>query len=145
MYAVIGYMIVCVILRYFFNSAINYMSVVPNVFYVYISFGAAYAYNQGAFINVDIIYRKFSVRKRAAVDLITSSLFFLFIFALVWVSGKYAISALSKTKFEWGMIIDPARWPPIILFPIGLILLFISGIVRFARNLVILMIDKEAK
>jgi len=144
MFAIIGNMIVCVILRYFFNSPINYMSIVPNIFYVYVSFGAAYAYNRKAFINVDIIYRKFSVRKQAAIDLITSVLFFLFILALIWVSGKYALQALPKTRFDWGMTIDPVRWPTTVLFPIGLILLLVSGIVRLARNLITLITGEEA-
>lgn len=143
-FAIIGYMIGCVILRYFFNSAINYMAIIPNIFYVYVSFGAAHAYNRKAFINVDIIYRKFSLRKRAVIDLITSSLFFLFVLALVWVSGKYALAALPKTRFDWGMIVDPVRWPPIILFPIGLILMLSSGIVRFARNFITLITGQEA-
>ncbi len=138
MYAIIGYMIACVVLRYFFQSSINFMLIVPNIFYVYVSFGAAYAYNQKAFINVDIIYRKFSVQNRAIIDLITSTLFFLFVLAITWFSGEYALAALPKTRFDWGMIIDPPRWPTTVLFPIGLILLLISGTVQFIRNLVTL-------
>jgi hypothetical protein len=42
------------------------------------------------------------------------------------------------------MIIDPVRWPPVVLFPIGLILLLSSGIVRLARNLITLITGEEA-
>lgn len=139
MVAIIGYMCASVILRYFFKSPINYLSIVPNIFFVYISLGAAYAFHQKAFINVDIIYRTLPVRKRAAIDLITSSLFFLFIVALIWVSGGYALEALPKTRFSFDMLIDPARWPTTIIFPIGLILLLMEGIVRFARDLITLI------
>ena len=138
-------MIGCVILRYFFGSAINFMLIVPNIFYVYVSLGAAYAYNRKAFINVDIIYRKFSIRNRAIIDLITSGLFFLFLLALVWVSVEYALLALPRTKVDLSVLIDPARWPVTVIFPIGLILLLASGIVRVVRNVLTIISGDEKK
>jgi TRAP-type C4-dicarboxylate transport system permease small subunit len=144
MFATIGYMIACIILRYFFASSINYMSYIPNIFFIYVSFGAAYAYNRKAFINVDIIYRRFSVRTRAAIDLSTSLLFFLFVLALLRGAADYALPLLPKTKFDWGMLIDPARWPTTVLFPVGLILLLVSGAVHFTRNILTLITGKES-
>lgn len=145
MFVIIGYMVYCVIMRYFFHSAINYMAVIPNIFYVYVSFGAAFVYNQHAFINIDLFYRKFTDRKRAAIDLITSGLFFLFTGILFWFALKFALAALPATRFYWGMLIDPARWPPVVLFPIGVFLLLLSGIARFIGNIMLLITPGGAK
>lgn len=139
MVAIIGYMMASVILRYFFKSPTDYLTIVPKIFFIYVCLGAAYAYNQKSFIIVDILYRKFSARKRAAIDLFTSVLFFIFVLALLQVSGGFALPALAKFNFDLGMLIDPARWPITIIFPVGPILLLVAGTVRFIRNIIILV------
>ena len=139
MVAIIGYMMASVIVRYYFHGSINYLAIVPNIFFIYVCLGAAYAYNQKSFIIVDILYRKFSARKRAAIDIFTSALFFIFILALLQASGGFALPALAVFKFDLGMLIDPARWPITIIFPIGPILLLVAGTVRFIRNIIILV------
>jgi TRAP-type mannitol/chloroaromatic compound transport system permease small subunit len=139
MTAIIGYMIASVVVRYFLHGSIPYLSIVPNIFYVYVCLGAAYAYNQKSFIIVDIIYNRFSIRKRAAIDLLTSVFFFLFVGALLQVSGGYALTALDKFKFDPAILIEPARWPITIIFPLGPFLLLVAGSVRLIRNIIIVV------
>jgi TRAP-type mannitol/chloroaromatic compound transport system permease small subunit len=143
MTAIIGYMIASVIVRYFLHGNIPYLTIVPNIFYVYICFGAAYAYNQKAFMIVDVLYNLFKPRQRALVDLITSFFFFIFIGALLQVSSGYALKALAGYHFNIAILIDPTRWPTTILFPLGPLLLLISGSVRLIRNILLLIGGQE--
>lgn len=139
MTAIIGYMIASVIVRYFLHGSIPYLSIIPNIFYVYVCLGAAYAYNQRSFMIVDVIYNLFKPRQRALVDLITSFFFFLFVGALLQVSGGYALAALANYNFNPAILIDPARWPITIIFPLGPLLLLIAGSIRLIRNIIVLI------
>ena len=139
MVAIIGYMIVSATIRYVFHGAINYLGIVPNIFFVYVCLGAAYAYNQKAFMVVDIFYRRFSPRVRAVIDLGTSVMFFIFTAVLIQVSSRFVLPALANFKFDPGMLIAPDRWPITIIFPLGPILILIAGTVRVIRNILILI------
>jgi TRAP-type mannitol/chloroaromatic compound transport system permease small subunit len=143
MVVIIGYMVASAIVRYFFHSSINYLSVVPNIFFVYVCLGAAYAYNQRAFVVVDILYRRFPLRVRAALDITTSFLFFTFMWTLLQVSGSFAGPELDKFKFTPAILIAPDKWPITIIFPIGPILMIIAGSVRLLRNIIILVTGQE--
>lgn len=143
MLVIIGFMIVSSFFRYVLKDPIPYLSSVPNIFVVYVCLGAAYAYNQRSFIVVDIFYRRLSLRWRAALDLITSVFFFMFMFVLIVTSMRFASPALAKFKFAPAMLIDFSRWPTTIIFPIGPILISIAGTVRFIRNVLILITGQE--
>ncbi len=88
---------------------------------------------------VDVLYNLFKPKQRAVVDLITSFFFFLFVLALLIVSGRYGLEALAKFKFDPAILIDPARWPTTIIFPFGPLLLLIAGSVRLIRNILLLV------
>ena len=136
-------MVASAFVRYYLHGTINYLGIVPNMFFVYVCLGAAYAYNQRAFVTVDIFYRRFSVRIRAALDLVTSLLFFTFMIVLLQVSKGFALPALAKFNFDPMILISPDRWPITILFPLGPILMLVAGSVRFIRNLLILISGVE--
>ena len=136
-------MVASAFVRYYLHGTINYLGIVPNMFFVYVCLGAAYAYNQRAFVTVDIFYRRFSVRIRAALDLVTSLLFFTFMIVLLQVSQGFALPALAKFNFDPMILISPDRWPITILFPLGPILMLVAGSVRFIRNLLILISGVE--
>lgn len=143
MIAIIGYMVAATVVRYFFHTPLNYLSIVPNIFSTYVCLGAAYAYNQRAFVTVDIFYRRFPLRVRAALDILTSFLFFVFMLTLLQVSGIFALPELAKFNFTPAILIAPERWPVTIIFPIGPIFMLVAGSVRLMRNLVILVTGKE--
>ena len=143
MVVIIGYMVASAVVRYFFHDTINYLSVVPNIFFVYVCLGAAYAYNQRAFVVVDILYRRFPLRVRAALDITTSFLFFTFMFTLLQVASIFALPELAKFTFNPAILIAPDKWPITIIFPVGPILMIIAGSVRFLRNVLILITGQE--
>jgi TRAP-type mannitol/chloroaromatic compound transport system permease small subunit len=132
-------MVASAFVRYYLRDTINYLGIVPNMFFIYVCLGAAYAYNQRAFVTVDVLYRRLPVRARAALDLVTSLFFFTFLIVLVRVSQGFALPALAKFSFDPMILIAPDRWPITILFPLGPILMLIAGSVRFFRNLLILI------
>jgi TRAP-type mannitol/chloroaromatic compound transport system permease small subunit len=143
MVVIIGYMVASAIIRYFWHGTIPYLTAIPNIFLVYICLGAAYAYNQRAFVVVDVLYRQFPRRVKAALDIITSVLFFVFMLTLLQVSSYFALPELAKFNFTLSILIAPERWPTIIIFPIGPILMMIAGSVRLLRNIIILVSGKE--
>jgi TRAP-type mannitol/chloroaromatic compound transport system permease small subunit len=143
MIAIIGYMVASAFVRYFLHDTINYLSIVPNIFFAYVCLGAAYAYNQRAFITVDILYRRFPLRVRAALDIFTSFLFFVFMLTLLRISGIFALPELDKFKFSPAILIAPDRWPINIIFPIGPIFMLVSGSVRLMRNILVIITGQE--
>ena len=140
---IISFMVISAFFRYLLHDAIPYLTAVPNIFFVYVCLGAAYAYNQRSFVIVDIFYRKLSVRWQAALDLITSVFFFFFMLVLLQTSTRFASPALAKFKFDPIILIDFNRWPTTIIFPIGPLLLLIAGTVRFIRNIIVLITGQE--
>ena len=91
--------------------------------------GAGYALSKGVHIRADFMYRKWSIRRQASIDL---ALYLLFYFpgltGAVWACYKYAYKSWSQ--MEKGM--DTA-WMPLLgpiktVLLIGLVLLLIQGI-----------------
>ncbi|MEQ6887752.1 TRAP transporter small permease [Halomonas sp. CS7] len=87
-----------VFLRYVLNSASQWIGATIQAAMVLIAcMGGAYALKHGSFIKLDLFYEKFSARKKAICDIITSSLTFAFLGVLIW---KGTDAALMSIKFN---------------------------------------------
>lgn len=137
----IGVVIWNVVMRYVFNSvaAWQHISVIGKLLPVYVVLGGAYALLTKAHINVDIFYRRFPLRMRGIIDLVTSILFFFFCIALLWRAVGSSVSLpLWQTPF-----------PPfssglfILAVPIGAFLLLLQGLAKFIRDLIIAITGRE--
>ncbi len=130
-----------VVMRYVFNSiaAWQHISVCSRLLPVYVILGGAYTLLTKAHINVDIFYRRFPLRMRGIIDLVTSILFFLFCIALLWraVEGSMDLPL-------WQILFSPSlSWLVILAVPIGVSLLLLQGLVKFIRDLIIAITGKE--
>jgi len=119
-----------VIARHFFNAPTMWAYDISRMFAgAMFMLGAGYALSKGVHIRADFMYRKWSVRRQASIDL---ALYLLFYFPglmwAVWACYKYAYKSWSQ--MEKGM--DTA-WMPLLgpiktVLLIGLVLLLIQGI-----------------
>ena len=68
------------------------------VFGVYAVIGGGYLLVNRGHVNVDIFYGGFSVRRKAAVDVFTSVLFFLFLLVLIWQGSSMAWDSVKQME-----------------------------------------------
>ena len=119
-----------VIARHFFNAPTMWAYDISRMFAgAMFMLGAGYALSKGVHIRADFMYRKWSIRKQASIDL---ALYLLFYFpGLIGAANAcYKYAYKSWSQMEKGM--DTA-WMPLLgpiktVLLIGLVLLLIQGI-----------------
>jgi TRAP-type mannitol/chloroaromatic compound transport system permease small subunit len=87
---------------------------------------------------VDIVYTRFSAKTRAAVDIVTSTLFFLFCGMLLVYGGSLAWDSLSRfehSQSAW----NPPLYPAKLMIPTAAALLILQGITKLIRDILILL------
>jgi TRAP-type mannitol/chloroaromatic compound transport system permease small subunit len=125
-----------VIVRYIFNLSITWPFEVNETYLLPLMAltSGGYTLRVGGHVGVDLLYNRFSVRKRAIVDLFTYILFFVFCFVLI----KYGWKIAWKELIAGTTIPREPYWPifPVrFLIPIGASLLALQGLVKFFSNL----------
>ena len=127
-----------VILRYFFNSPTVWANELAQMLFgAYAILGGGYILLTGGHVNVDIVYTRFSAKTRAAVDIVTSTLFFLFCGMLLVYGGSLAWDSLSRfehSQSAW----NPPLYPAKLMIPIAAALLILQGITKLIRDVLIL-------
>jgi TRAP-type mannitol/chloroaromatic compound transport system permease small subunit len=117
-----------VIARYVFNSPTNWAHES-----MFLMFGAQYliaggfCLRENAHVRVDVFYAKFSKRKRAAVDLVTSIFFFIFAGTLLVTGWTFFMDSwqVNEVSFtEWGIQYYPIK----LSIAAGAILLLLQGV-----------------
>ena len=112
------------------------------LFAAYILMGGGYTHLHGDHVNMNVVYSRLSVRKRAVLDLITSVAFFLYCGSLLKEGGKFAWETIEmgrRTGTDW----NPPLAPALVALPIGVFLLFLQGIIKFIRDLFITFSGEE--
>jgi len=124
-----------VFLRYGFNLPTMWVhETSQQIFAIAFLLGSAYTLQEGGHVRVDILYRRFSTRGRAILEIATSILYFLFIGVLLWKGGEMAyesVMLLEKTQTPW----EPYVFHVILALPIAAALMLLQGIVDLIRNL----------
>ncbi|RLA99912.1 MAG: ABC transporter substrate-binding protein [Deltaproteobacteria bacterium] len=103
------------------------------LFGAYIVLGGAYTLQRRGHVNLDIVYRRFSGKKKAFLDLITLCVVVLFCGVLLWRGGETAWRSL-RTMEHSGSIWNPPVYPIKAVLPTGAFLLLLQGIVNFLRD-----------
>lgn len=106
-------------------------------------FPGAYCLLYDAHVRVDILYRTFSTRTRAIVEIVT--LFFLFAFAgvLTWKGGEIFWSAIKVSEVSFNPHAPWPMWPLYFALPASGALVFLQGVARFFRNIMTLITHEE--
>ncbi len=95
---------------------------------------AAWALLDGRHVRIDMVYEKFSPRKKALLDSITFLFFALYIGMMVWATAKYAwrsVAILEMSDSPW----RPPLWPMKVFLAVGVFLILLQGIAKFIRDL----------
>jgi len=123
-----------VVMRYLFNSPTIWAHETSCMFYgAHFVLGGAYALRHDAFVNVEVLYMRFSKRTKAIIDLFTWTLFYLYVGALLWKSIPWAWESLSVLEYSespWG----PPIWPVKLTIPVGAFLMLLQGMTKTIRD-----------
>ena len=127
-----------VVLRYFFNSPTVWANELAQMLFgAYAILAGGYILRTGGHVNVDILYSRLSRKTRAALDIVTSLLFFLFCGMLLIYGGSLAWDSLSRfehSQSAW----NPPLYPAKLMIPSAAILLMLQGLAKLIRDILIL-------
>jgi TRAP-type mannitol/chloroaromatic compound transport system permease small subunit len=127
-----------VILRYFFNSPTVWANELAQMFFgAYAILSGGYILRTGGHVNVDILYSRLSQKNKAALDIFTSLLFFLFCGMLLIYGGSLAWDSLSRfehSQSAW----NPPLYPAKLMIPLAALLLMLQGLAKLIRDVLIL-------
>lgn len=124
-----------VVLRYFFNA--------PTIWaYELCGFllgplwllAGGYVLLHNGHVSLDILYRRLSPRRQAAIDLVTYTLFFFYCGLILIYSWDYCWFSCIRREHSltvWG----PPIWPLKLCIPIGAMLILLQGIAKYIRDL----------
>jgi len=139
---VFGLLLMEIIRRYLFNSPTVWANeLVQMLFGAYVVLSGGYILRWGGHVNVDIVYSRFSRKVKALIDIITSSLLFLFCGVLLYYGGSLAWDSLVRwehSESAW----NPPLYPIKVMIPAAALLLILQGLAKLVRDLMVLF-DKE--
>ncbi len=126
-----------VIMRYFFrNSSVGMQEMEWHLFSVIILFGVSVALKDEGHVRVDFLYEKYSVRKKAMINIL-GTLFFLLPLALLVASGSWGFVMDSYSINEISE--DPGglthRWIIKSMIPLAFIFLIFSSFGYIVKNI----------
>jgi len=126
-----------VIMRYFFrNSSVGMQEMEWHLFSIVILFGVSVALKDEGHVRVDFLYEKFSVRKKAIINIIGTT-FFLLPLALLVASGSFGFVMDAYTSGEISE--DPGglthRWIIKSMIPLAFSFLIFSAIGYIVKNI----------
>ena len=106
--------------------------------------GGGYALLKGSHVKIDLVYKRFSLRIRAIIDIFTSVLFYVLCFVLIWHGSIVAYESF-LTKATTGAQLNPPMYLVQLLVPIGGLLIGLQGIVILVRNIRIALTGQEER
>jgi TRAP-type mannitol/chloroaromatic compound transport system permease small subunit len=129
--------VVEVFMRYVMNSPTSWaLDVTTMSFGALFMLGAAYALLQGAHVRTDMLWEKFSDRKKGVIDSVAYVLFFLPSMAILFaISIDDFFYSLSINEKSTSGIWQPVIWPLRAIIPLAAALLFLQGISELLKSL----------
>jgi len=126
-----------VVMRYFFhNSSVGMQEMEWHLFSVIILFGVSVALKDEGHVRVDFLYEKFSVRKKAMINIL-GTVFFLLPLALLVASGS--VSFVMDAYATGEISEDPGglthRWIIKFMIPLSFVFLIFSSIGYIVKNI----------
>jgi TRAP-type mannitol/chloroaromatic compound transport system permease small subunit len=126
-----------VFMRYVMNAPTSWaLDVTTMSFGALFMLGAAYALLKGAHVRTDMLWEKFSNRKKGIIDSIAYLLFFLPSMAILFViSIDDFLYSLSINEKSTSGIWQPVIWPLRAVIPVSAALLFLQGVSELMKSL----------
>ena len=129
--------VVEVFMRYVMNAPTSWALDVTTMSYgALFMLGAAYALLKGAHVRTDMLWEKFSDRKKGIIDSVTYLLFFLpSMVVLFGISIDDFFYSLSINEKSTSGIWQPVIWPLRAVIPLAAALLFLQGISELMKSM----------
>jgi TRAP-type mannitol/chloroaromatic compound transport system permease small subunit len=126
-----------VFMRYVMNAPTSWaLDVTTMSFGALFMLGAAYALLKGAHVRTDMLWEKFSNRKKGIIDSIAYLLFFLPSMAILFaISIDDFLYSLSINEKSTSSIWQPVIWPLRAVIPVSAALLFLQGVSELMKSL----------
>jgi TRAP-type mannitol/chloroaromatic compound transport system permease small subunit len=126
-----------VFMRYAMNAPTSWaLDVTTMSFGALFMLGAAYALLKGAHVRTDMLWEKFSNRKKGIIDSIAYLLFFLPSMAILFaISIDDFLYSLSINEKSTSGIWQPVIWPLRAVIPLAAALLFLQGVSELMKSL----------
>ena len=141
--AMVGIILWEVVMRYFFNAPTDWaMESATMIFGIYMMGGGVYTLLNGGHVKMDIVYDRWSKRKKAVADSLTFPLYLVFFSILFYLSMKYGLESLSMKEHStstWG----PPLYPWKLTVPVIVLLMLGQGLAGFVKNLFLALTGKE--
>lgn len=127
-----------VVMRYLVGSPTIWTAELATlIFGAYAIIGGGYLLAERGHVNVDILYGRFSRRRRALMDVLTWPLFALFVGVLLWQGWDIAMESLQDLERSNSVWKAPL-WPTKALIPVAAILLLLQGVIRLWADIRVL-------
>lgn len=106
------------------------------LFGLYAVMSGGYVMAHRGHVNVDLLYSVLPRRARAGLDVLTSSLFFLFTITLLYYGGIIAWESVDSMETSYSAW-NPPVWPFKIAIPVAAFLLLLQGIAKLVEDIAI--------
>lgn len=134
-----------VVARYVFSAPTLWATELSQLLFgVYIVLSGGWLLLHRGHVNVDILVARLPRRRRAALDMATSVMFFIFMAVLLkegWTMASASLESFERSHSAW----NPPIWPVKAAIPLGIGLLFLQGVARFLQDLQILLGHEPAE
>ena len=132
-----------VALRYFFKSPTLWArELVALLFGPMWMLTGAYLLITDEQVRMDLVFHRFSTRKKAVFDLITFTLFFFYFGAIVFYGWQDWWSCLINNEHSRS-VWRPVLWPFKLAIPVGVSLLLIAGIAKYIHDLYVAITGRD--
>lgn len=134
---------VMAVFAYSYEVAARYLFNMPTIWVHESSFllfgmqymmAGAYGLLHGSHVRVDVLYTKLSQRRQAALSVVTSVFFFIFIFAMISTANRFFFDSLAQDERSvetWQV----QYWPVKMLMLVGACLILLAGISRLIKDI----------
>lgn len=123
--------------RYLFNSPTVWTNELTQLLFgVYAVMSGGYIMAHHGHVNVDLLHAHLPPRGRAVLDILTSSVFFIFTLALLYFGYDMAVESIHSMETSYSAW-NPPIWPVKLAIPVGTALLLLQGIVKLLQDIAV--------
>ncbi|MDX1633966.1 MAG: TRAP transporter small permease subunit [Marinobacter sp.] len=123
--------------RYLLNSPTVWTNELTQMLFgIYAVMSGGYIMAHRGHVNVDLLHSHLRPRVRAVVDILTSSVFFIFTLALLYFGVQMAAESISSWETSYSAW-NPPIWPVKLAIPVGTALLMLQGLVKLLEDIAI--------
>jgi len=136
-FAMFAFLLLEVGFRYLLNAPTVWTNELTQMLFgVYAVMSGGYIMAHRGHVNVDLLHSQLSPRKRAFMDIVTSSIFFIFTLALLWFGIDMATESIAGWETSYSAW-NPPIWPVKLAIPIGTGLLVLQGLAKLLEDIAI--------